>query len=123
MKRYTVKPPNGLTSIGSKYGVIQDVIDIPSELFRLFDKLGACEDTGLEPYEITYRKPPNGWIPVEERLPELETMVLAYIKRNDVEDEWRTYQVYKYTDYWIGTGNLFEVVAWMPLPEPYRPEN
>lgn len=49
MKRYTVKPPQGITSLGSKYGVIQDVMDNPNELFKLFDKLGAYEDTGLEP--------------------------------------------------------------------------
>lgn len=52
MKRYTVKPPQGITSLGSKYGVIQDVMDNPNELFKLFDKLGAYEDTGLEPGEI-----------------------------------------------------------------------
>lgn len=49
MNKYTVKPPNGITSVGSKYGVIQDVMDTPSELFNLLDKLGAYEDTGLDP--------------------------------------------------------------------------
>lgn len=43
-KRYTVKPPSGVTGVGSEYGVIQEVIDEPSELFRLFDKLGKYED-------------------------------------------------------------------------------
>lgn len=87
------------------------------------EKLKAYEDTGLTPEEILNGKMFTGWISVAERLPESETMVLAYIKRNDVEDDWRTYQVCKYTDHWIGTGNLFEVVTWMPLPESYNPQN
>ena len=52
MKRYTVRPPHGITTLGSKYGVIQDVMNKSNELFKLFDKLGAYEDTGLEPGEI-----------------------------------------------------------------------
>lgn len=43
-KRYTVKPPSGVTGAGSEYGVIQEVIDEHNELFRLFDKLGKYED-------------------------------------------------------------------------------
>lgn len=86
------------------------------------EKLKAYEDTGLEPEEIMDGKMLTGWIPVEERLPTPETEVLAYIKHNYAEDGWRAYRVYEYTDHWVGMGNLCEVVAWMPLPEPYRPE-
>lgn len=62
------------------------------------------------------------WIPVEERLPKSGQTVLAFIKHNYVEDGWRAYRVYEYTDHWVGMGNLCDVVAWMPLPEPYRPQ-
>lgn len=86
------------------------------------EKLKAYEDTGLTPEEIMDGKMLTGWIPVEERLPTQETEVLAYIKHNYAEDGWRAYRVYEYTDHWVGMGNLCEVVAWMPLPEPYRPE-
>lgn len=86
------------------------------------EKLKAYEDTGLEPEEIMDGKMLTGWIPVEERLPTSEAEVLAYIKHNYAEDGWRAYRVYEYTDHWVGMGNLCEVVAWMPLPEPYRPE-
>lgn len=65
----------------------------------------------------------GGWIPVDERLPEPGREVLAYIKHNYAEDGWRAYRVYEYTDHWVGMGNLCEVIAWMPLPEPFIPQN
>ena len=62
------------------------------------------------------------WIPVAERLPDSGNEVLTYIRHNYAEDGWRAYRVYEYTDHWVGMGNLCEVIAWMPLPEPYIPE-
>lgn len=44
MKRYTSKVEKCDTSYNSKYGVPQEVIDNPKELFNLFDKLGQYED-------------------------------------------------------------------------------
>lgn len=60
------------------------------------------------------------WIPVEDRLPTPGDTVLAYIKHNYAEDGWRARMVCRYTDHWIGIGNLCEVLAWMPLPEPFN---
>lgn len=65
----------------------------------------------------------NGWIPVEDKLPENGETVLAYIKHNYAEDGWRAYRVYEYdadSEHWIGMGNLCEVIAWQPLPEPWE---
>ena len=90
---------------------------------KLVERLKAYEDTGLEPEEISALKRREKWIPVVERLPESETIVLAYIKRNDVDDGWGACEVYRYIDHWISLCDGFEVVAWMPLPEPYKPEN
>ena len=72
----------------------------------------------------------DGWIPVEERLPEEEVSVLA---------QWEKYDKYLnvkliYLDVmWLDDAEkkVFEtingvpngkVIAWRPLPEPYRPE-
>jgi hypothetical protein len=60
----------------------------------------------------------NRWIPVSERLPEYGDTVLAFIKHNYNDDGWRAYRVYEYTDHWVTMGNLCEVIAWRPLPEP-----
>lgn len=71
----------------------------------------------------------DGWIPVEVRLPEE--------KANPVSQDFYEYQVtakfgnvkdvrhYKYGNghWWHGPGIVDKyVIAWRPLPEPYRPE-
>lgn len=67
----------------------------------------------------------SGWIPCYERLPEEEVAVLVYEKGNkntftgiNEDGRWVTFDVhdpvfFDETDY----GNI---VAWMPLPEPYK---
>lgn len=60
----------------------------------------------------------NDWIPCSERLPEEDyDTVLAVTKKNH-------YSVYVYTkEYGFRTGDIDaegDVIAWMPLPEPYR---
>lgn len=70
----------------------------------------------------------DGWIPVEERLPEEKispvTMdfyeYLVTARFGNVIDV----RCYKYGDghWWHGPGIVDKyVVAWQPLPEPYRP--
>ena len=62
----------------------------------------------------------DGWIPVEERLPEDEEMVLVTCQtktgRKSVNRAWYG------EGFWHGSGSMSGVIAWMPLPEPYRPE-
>lgn len=62
----------------------------------------------------------DGWIPVEEWLPEDEEMVLVTCKtkagRISVNRAWYG------EGFWHGTGSMSGVIAWRPLPEPYRPE-
>lgn len=75
----------------------------------------------------------GGWIPVEERLPTKE----EYLKDNGrfiLDDGNRRYQglfdvydgKFKFSKHISGINyELFEdncVIAWQPLPEPYRPE-
>ena len=79
-----------------------------------FDKLAAYEDTGLEPEEIMDGKMLTGWILVEERLPVNESHVLAtfddgFVATVTYSGDW---------ELWEDSG---DVIAWMPLPEPYKP--
>lgn len=100
------------------------------EYIELLERLAEYEDTGLTPEQLIeidrlytemcrevqrYR-----WIPVADMLPTPGDTVLAYIKHNYAEDDWRAYRVYQYTDHWVGMGNLCEVLAWMPLSEPFN---
>ena len=86
--------------------------------------------------EIIRKHMNDGWIPVQDKLPEDDVDVL--ITYADIDDE-------NYTDICITTygyaylggnkldfkewrsqfeyfGSNYKVIAWQPLPEPYRPE-
>lgn len=61
------------------------------------------------------------WIPVSKRLPDRDVDVLTY-HRNESFDYQYVSWIDESTGKWAGfIGNLHdEVIAWMPLPEPYK---
>ena len=78
----------------------------------------------------------DGWIPVEERLPEDDGAVLvSYV---DIDDEqYADIAIATYGYAYLGSNKMdfkewrspfkrfrinYKVIAWRPLPEPYRPE-
>lgn len=83
----------------------------------------------------------NGWIPVSERLPIDETKVLVTVFFHGVKDYsggWNAHikpSFYvdiaeRYDDEWHSDSdeykivrNKHEVIAWMPLPEPWKGED
>lgn len=56
------------------------------------------------------------WIPVSERLPEEAGVYLVTMKDHEV------YELSFSDERWFVQGND-EIVAWMPLPEPYKSES
>ena len=106
----------------------------PNKKDELVERLAAYEDTGLTPEEIERLKEQNRWIPVEERLPEevgiylvtfsidKKMRLVAYgccrknVLGNDIGFGW--YDLYRGTYF-----SKEAIAAWMPLPEPYKPEN
>lgn len=113
-------------------------------------RLAAYEDTGLEPCEIpvlldrlkraseqwdiwcdAYQNDVPVWIPVEERLPEKGMRVLVTCDDGVVRISI-TGEESKITGNCIVNGfpiginrqhEVFCVIAWIPLPEPYMPQN
>jgi len=93
--------------------------EITSEMFRngSLESVEALMAEG-EIYDIDY----SPWIPVSERLPETDTDVLVtngigmYLGWIDATDKgWR---VDSESEYFAN-----DIVAWMPLPEPYKAES
>jgi hypothetical protein len=70
---------------------------------------------------------PNKWIPVSVRLPEDHKNVLIYLSSNQITIGLYNSHRLPFMDKPIGWGadaphgwSSDEVVAWMPLPEPYK---
>lgn len=65
----------------------------------------------------------NGWIPVSERLPEKNKDVIATVKYSGfmgMYGRWlKTAFIDDYGE-WNGECIGGEVIAWIPLPEPYK---
>lgn len=65
------------------------------------------------------------WIPCSEMLPEENVLVLVSVKKKGGLPEWQTYHYVTDIDVWDTDaggwyGNKSKVVAWMPLPDPYK---
>ena len=92
--------------------------------------VGECDEYIKErAKEIICKHINDGWIPVEERLPENNKLVLVWARSTARgADEWSLGSCDK--GFWVlgsyGGSLVFpsqlEAVAWRPLPEPYRPE-
>nr|DAI88018.1 MAG TPA: Protein of unknown function (DUF551) [Caudoviricetes sp.] len=134
MKRLTQKDEQGNWCLkGVSWEQLHEgqVITKPlrERLYGALWKLMEYEDTGLTPEEIERLKEQNRWIPVEERLPEEDTIVLLTVSG--------LYSCITFSDA-IELGNLCSdgewfiegypdwddpnVTAWMPLPEQYQKE-
>ena len=62
----------------------------------------------------------NEWIPVEERLPEESlNSVIGW----DAYRERCVFVQYYMNDWILGNHEYVKIIAWMPLPEPYRKED
>lgn len=66
----------------------------------------------------------DGWIPVEERLPEVGEYVLGTNEYDEVmiyRYGWNSRHSRKMFFHECGAAAI--ITAWMPLPEPYRPKS
>lgn len=79
----------------------------------------------IENLPIVKPKSKTDWIPVSERLPEDNTLVLVTVKIGNREPKVRSGSYYMDRHFYIDNGDCWEsrdeeLLAWMPLPEPYK---
>ena len=101
--------PEDITVAIGQMGLLR----IPDEMIRVVDKAiqhGTPQKSGK-------------WIPCSERLPEENKQVLIQY-RTRYRDDVNLFDVTSRVDYnyWQGIGREINVIAWMPLPEPYDPQ-
>lgn len=89
------------------------------EIDKCLHRLRDYEDTGLTPEEIMGGKILTGWIPITEQLPEDDTDVIVCKSDGIINIAFWS------GDAWISLDSNYtlNVFAWMPLPEPYNPQN
>ena len=63
------------------------------------------------------------WIPCSERLPEENGNYLVTVEANDGTASIKFQMVDHYGPKWLHEGKREKVIAWMPLPEPYKAES
>ena len=109
----------------------QNAIDA---IHKEFDEICVWDESGQATanevenilYEVPSAEPERKWIPVAEALPKDMDRLLATIVRSDGTKRVRSGNYYKEYfmmdngDTWNATDK--EVLAWMPLPEPWRGE-
>lgn len=96
--------------------------ELYEKIYGALWKLMEYEDTELTPEEIVDGKMLTGWISVEERLPRRRDYVLCC----NVDGVMMIGKVVRQRSGMLCCEllpmSMPDVVAWMPLPEPYRPE-
>lgn len=80
------------------------------------DQCAECSRRKWHPKGFEDGKKNDGWISVEDRLPENGESVLC-------TDGDYVYLVEYDADWDAPFGDVDGIIAWQPLPEPYRPEN
>lgn len=100
-----------------------------------FNRIGIIEGEMYLPIKDVFEKLVQRWIPCSERLPEIYDTYLVVVK---LKYEWETEWEYHtdvadftfeegYIEGWDtfndwDEGQECHVIAWMPLPEPYKEE-
>lgn len=65
----------------------------------------------------------DGWIPVEERLPDKGTYVMCCFDDGAVDVLWQNWKEDKSLLFYADIdGEIRKAIAWQPLPEPYKPK-
>lgn len=118
-----------LANLGDRGDSMQESGKILEEIdIKIAGSMGKKRKGLLEARDIISKHMDAGWIPVEEDLPpeppeyvDDEDDLKEYIVMIDGA-EMPTILKYAGDGTWWEDGTYYPVIAWRPLPEPYRPE-
>lgn len=104
---------------------VEDVLEIirshmdEREIFKFdFNRVKSFDCQCGRHYVNTYN---DGWIPLEERLPEEGTYVMCCFDDGAVDVLWQNWQEDKSLLFYADIDNeIRKAIAWQPLPEPYK---
>lgn len=90
----------------------------PNKKQELVDRLAMYEDRE----DAKDTNVPSEWVPCSERLPEHYVTVLAQHGKRFSDEQFIRPLVLTDEEEWYGDLGLLngEVIAWMPLPDPYK---
>lgn len=103
---------------------MQELETIMEEIgVKIAGSMGRKREGFLEAQDIIRKHMNNGWISVEDRLPEVGQYVIGTNQYDEVlvyHYGWNSPHTRKM--FFHLCGSAADVTAWMPLPEPYHPE-
>lgn len=103
------------------------------KIIEEIDKLEVCDFSLIESSELktmikkqevmkainqAVKENNNGWVKCSDRLPDKQIRVLVKTDKSPLVIGWLMFDEW-YTDFGNGYGNL-DVIAWQPLPEPFK---
>ena len=93
---------------------------------KIAGSMGKKREGLLEAQEIIRKHMNDGWIPSKKHLPKAPEMEDEYPEFNVMIEGAKipTTLQYSHDGVWVDDyGNVYNVIAWQPLPEPYIPRN
>ena len=109
-------------NIGYSSYDLNNVLNWKEECFEIVNQL--AEEYGKDTNVTTN----NGWIPCEKELPSKSGKYIVTQERYSIDDIFHTgrkrtevdYVEFNANDNMWSRANFFNVIAWLPLPEPYQ---
>ena len=92
---------------------------------RIFEDEEGIKEITSDNYIVEIKE--NGWIPVEEKMPNyMQRVLVTYIGYFDQKHYCDGVAYYDFLDQWMWVADdthvCVEIIAWMPLPESYQGE-
>ena len=112
-------------SKASVFEILGNLMSIPYDFDRQINEKDVSEsmDEIRTLPSVTPARKKEEWIPCDEKLPKPNELVDNVRKYYLIQDEYGDMYVARYTrDEWISIDSILQdnIVAWMPLPEPYK---